>query len=74
MMKPSELTPAFSALLADLVPKYLDQSLYRVVNGAIPETTKVCGWRDSFACSEASNAVMLMLMIVALGVWCVALV
>lgn len=42
VMKPSELTPAFSALLADLVPNYLDQSLYRVINGAIPETTKVC--------------------------------
>ncbi|EIM88943.1 NAD-aldehyde dehydrogenase [Stereum hirsutum FP-91666 SS1] len=41
VMKPSELTPAFSALLADLVPNYLDQSLYRVINGAIPETTKL---------------------------------
>jgi len=41
VLKPSELTPAFSALLADLVPKYLDPELYAVVNGGIPETTKI---------------------------------
>ncbi|KAH9989638.1 NAD-aldehyde dehydrogenase [Russula vinacea] len=40
-LKPSETTPAFSALLADLLPKYLDPELYTVINGAIPETTKV---------------------------------
>ncbi|KAI0064309.1 NAD-aldehyde dehydrogenase [Artomyces pyxidatus] len=41
VMKPSELTPAFSALLAELVPKYLDPEMYVVVNGAVPETTKL---------------------------------
>ncbi|KAI0319244.1 NAD-aldehyde dehydrogenase [Amylostereum chailletii] len=41
VIKPSELCPAFSALLAELVPQYLDNDLYRVVNGAIPETTKL---------------------------------
>jgi hypothetical protein len=40
-LKPSETTPAFSALLADLLPKYLDPELYTVINGTIPETTKV---------------------------------
>ena len=40
-LKPSELTPAFSALLAELLPNYLDPELYKVINGAIPETTKV---------------------------------
>ena len=40
VLKPSELTPAFSALIAELVPKYLDPELYAVVNGGIPETTK----------------------------------
>ncbi|KAH9048420.1 NAD-aldehyde dehydrogenase [Lactarius hengduanensis] len=40
LLKPSELTPAFSALVAELVPKYLDPELYAVMNGAIPETTK----------------------------------
>ncbi|KAL0959771.1 hypothetical protein HGRIS_011461 [Hohenbuehelia grisea] len=41
LMKPSENTPAVSSLLAELVSKYLDNDLVRVVNGAIPETTKL---------------------------------
>ncbi|KAH9962980.1 NAD-aldehyde dehydrogenase [Russula dissimulans] len=40
-VKPSELIPAFSALLAELFPKYLDPGLYTVINGAVPETTKI---------------------------------
>lgn len=41
MLKPSELSPATSALMAELISKYLDPDVVRVVNGAIPETTKV---------------------------------
>ncbi|KZT24852.1 NAD-aldehyde dehydrogenase [Neolentinus lepideus HHB14362 ss-1] len=41
VLKPSELTPAMGALLAELFPKYMDPDLYHVVNGAIPETTKL---------------------------------
>ncbi|KAJ7461546.1 NAD-aldehyde dehydrogenase [Mycena latifolia] len=41
VIKPSESCPAVAALLTDLIPKYLDPSLTRVVNGAIPETTKL---------------------------------
>ncbi|EMD33344.1 hypothetical protein CERSUDRAFT_87228 [Gelatoporia subvermispora B] len=41
VLKPSELTPKTSALMAELVPRYLDPQLYRVVNGGIPETSKV---------------------------------
>jgi acyl-CoA reductase-like NAD-dependent aldehyde dehydrogenase len=41
VIKPSEQTPATAALYAELFPKYLDQSLFRVINGGIPETTKV---------------------------------
>ncbi|KAF7363850.1 Aldehyde dehydrogenase [Mycena sanguinolenta] len=41
VIKPSESCPAIAALLTELIPKYLDPSLVRVVNGAIPETTKV---------------------------------
>ncbi|KAI0353649.1 aldehyde dehydrogenase [Trametes cingulata] len=41
VLKPPEHTPAFSALLGELVPKYLDPELYHVINGAIPETTKM---------------------------------
>ena len=41
VLKPSEIVPHFSNLIADLVPKYLDSSAYRVVNGAIPEASKL---------------------------------
>jgi aldehyde dehydrogenase (NAD+) len=40
-IKPSEQTPATAALIAELVPEYLDKSLYRVINGGVTETTKV---------------------------------
>ncbi|KAJ6502092.1 NAD-aldehyde dehydrogenase [Mycena sanguinolenta] len=40
-VKPSESCPAIASLLTELIPKYLDPSLVRVVNGAIPETTKL---------------------------------
>ncbi|KAI0031550.1 aldehyde dehydrogenase [Vararia minispora EC-137] len=41
VLKPSELAPASSALLAELVPRYLDGSAYAVIQGAAPETTRV---------------------------------
>lgn len=31
-----------SALLAELLPKYLDPELFHIVNGGTLETTKVC--------------------------------
>ncbi|GAB2287217.1 Aldehyde dehydrogenase 3 member I1, chloroplastic [Dionaea muscipula] len=39
VLKPSEIAPASSKLLADLLPQYLDKTVIRVVEGAIPETT-----------------------------------
>ncbi|KAI1792769.1 NAD-dependent aldehyde dehydrogenase [Ganoderma leucocontextum] len=39
VLKPSEQTPATSVLLAELVPKYLDNDLFHVINGGVPETT-----------------------------------
>ncbi|OCH93073.1 NAD-aldehyde dehydrogenase [Obba rivulosa] len=41
VLKPSEMTPETSALIAELLPQYLDPELYRVINGGIPETTKI---------------------------------
>ncbi|KAL5488205.1 HFD1_2 [Sanghuangporus weigelae] len=41
VIKPSESSPAVAALIAELVPKYLDPSLYRVVNGAIDQMKKL---------------------------------
>jgi aldehyde dehydrogenase (NAD+) len=40
-LKPSELVPTFSQLLADIMPKYLDPNAYSIVNGYVPETTKL---------------------------------
>jgi len=39
VMKPSEVTATISALLATLVPKYLDSSAIALVEGGVPETT-----------------------------------
>jgi len=39
IIKPSELAPVTSALLARLVPEYLDPDCVKVVEGAVPETT-----------------------------------
>jgi len=38
VLKPSELTPHTSAVLADLVPRYLDPDAVALVEGAVPET------------------------------------
>uniref|UniRef100_A0A2N9FGQ1 Aldehyde dehydrogenase n=1 Tax=Fagus sylvatica TaxID=28930 RepID=A0A2N9FGQ1_FAGSY len=39
VLKPSEIAPATSSLLAKLVGEYMDNSLIRVVEGAVAETT-----------------------------------
>ncbi|WP_419571592.1 aldehyde dehydrogenase family protein [Rheinheimera sp.] len=39
VIKPSELSPATSALIARLIPRYLDAQAVRVVEGAVAETT-----------------------------------
>jgi len=41
LLKPSESAPAVAALFAELIPKYMDPDLVRVVNGAIPQTIKL---------------------------------
>ncbi|MFD6952821.1 aldehyde dehydrogenase [Nocardiopsis sp. TSRI0078] len=39
LVKPSELAPATSAALAELVPRYLDTEAVAVVEGGVPEST-----------------------------------
>lgn len=39
VLKPSEVSPASSALLAKLLIEYMDTSCVRVVEGAVAETT-----------------------------------
>jgi len=41
VVKPSELSPATAAVLAELVESRLDSDAYSVVNGAVPETTRL---------------------------------
>ncbi|WP_374110160.1 aldehyde dehydrogenase family protein [Okibacterium sp. HSC-33S16] len=41
VVKPSELAPATSALLARLIPQYLDRSAVRVIEGGVEETTEL---------------------------------
>ena len=40
-IKPSESSPATSALMSELAGQYLDKDLVRFINGAVPETTRV---------------------------------
>lgn len=42
VIKPSEMTPACSALTAELCERYFDHDVVRVINGGVEETTKVC--------------------------------
>ncbi len=41
VVKMSELTPSVSGLVAELLPQYMDPDRFAIVNGAIPETTKL---------------------------------
>ncbi|SEG63179.1 aldehyde dehydrogenase (NAD+) [Nonomuraea solani] len=41
ILKPSELTPTVSAVLADVIPRYLDTDAIHLVQGGVPETTEL---------------------------------
>ncbi|KAG8765794.1 hypothetical protein FRC12_007293, partial [Ceratobasidium sp. 428] len=58
VVKPSELTPAYANLLAELLPQYLDPACYRVVNGSVPETTALLElqWDHIFYTGSATVA------------------
>ena len=45
VMKPSEVSSATSAVLARLVPKYMDTSAVTLVEGGVPETTSLLAER-----------------------------
>lgn len=38
VIKPSEMSPATSSVIAELLPRYLDPQAFEVIEGAIPET------------------------------------
>lgn len=56
VLKTSEVAPATSALLARLIPKYLDQDAIRVVEGGVPEITALLAqkWDKIFYTGHAS--------------------
>ena len=41
VLKPSEVAPATSDVLADLLPRYLDERAVQVITGGVPETTEL---------------------------------
>ncbi len=41
VLKPSEVAPATAAIMADLIPQYLDGSIVAVVTGGVDETTEL---------------------------------
>lgn len=41
LIKPSELAPATSHFLAEVIPKYLDGECIKVIEGAVDETTEI---------------------------------
>ncbi len=41
VVKPSEVSPHTAALIARLLPKYLDNGAYHIINGGVNETTEI---------------------------------
>lgn len=55
VLKPSEVSPASSSLLAKLLTEYLDTSCVRVVEGAVAETTALLQQKWDKICYTGSN-------------------
>ena len=57
IIKPSDLSPATSAFLADALPRYLDSRCYPVVCGGIPECTQLLEQQFDYIFYTGSSAV-----------------
>ncbi|XP_071454782.1 aldehyde dehydrogenase, dimeric NADP-preferring isoform X1 [Hetaerina americana] len=57
ILKPSEVSSASAKLMADLLPRYLDQECYQVVTGGVPETTELLKNRFDYVFYTGSTAV-----------------
>uniref|UniRef100_A0A493T3P1 Aldehyde dehydrogenase n=1 Tax=Anas platyrhynchos platyrhynchos TaxID=8840 RepID=A0A493T3P1_ANAPP len=57
VVKPSEVSEHTSQLLADLLPQYLDEELYPVVTGGVPETTELLKQRFDHILYTGNTAV-----------------
>ncbi|RUS18662.1 fatty aldehyde dehydrogenase [Endogone sp. FLAS-F59071] len=45
ILKPSEIAVHTAATITSLLPRYLDERSYRIVNGGVPETTRLLEYR-----------------------------
>lgn len=57
IVKPSEVSPETSHLLAQLLPRYLDNSCYEVIEGGVDETTFLLSEKFDFIFYTGSPAV-----------------
>ncbi|XP_015118065.1 fatty aldehyde dehydrogenase isoform X1 [Diachasma alloeum] len=57
ILKPSEISPATSKLLATIIPKYLDTECYHVVTGGVPETTELLKQKFDYILYTGSTTV-----------------
>lgn len=62
VLKPSELAPATSKLLAERLPNYLDPECFTVVQGAVPETTALLSQRFDHICYTGGERVALIVL------------
>ena len=59
LIKPSEISAATAAVMAEIVPRYLDPDCVTVVQGGVPETTALLNQRFvvvKFVCPALSTA------------------
>ncbi|XP_071547048.1 aldehyde dehydrogenase, dimeric NADP-preferring-like isoform X2 [Panulirus ornatus] len=57
IIKPSEVSPATAEIIADLIPKYLDNECFHVFPGGIPETTELLKQRFDYIFYTGSTQV-----------------
>ncbi|NWI86615.1 AL3A2 dehydrogenase, partial [Pitta sordida] len=57
VVKPSEVSENTAKLVADLLPQYLDQELYPVITGGVPETTELLTQRFDHILYTGNSAV-----------------
>lgn len=57
VLKPSELAPATSTMLANKLPKYIDAECFPVVLGGVPETTALLEHRFDHICYTGGSRV-----------------
>lgn len=57
VIKPSELSPASSKVIADKLPKYLDNDAYQVFDGGVAETTELLKEKFDYIFYTGSSAV-----------------